>query len=221
MSSEAPAIADVSVLIPAAGRGERLGLGPKALLPLHGRPVIEWLADKARAAGAEVLVACAPGMAAPPGCLRVEGGATRQESVQRLAQAATRPWSLLWDAASPFASLPLARAVLAAAAARGGAATSTWRPEVPCYALQPGNTIARPCEGDVAWSQTPQAYATALLREVTARAAREAWTAQSTVQLVLRAGHTVAAVPGEKLNLKLTTADDWLLAQALRALLSS
>lgn len=221
MSTDAPAREDVSVLIPAAGLGERLGLGPKALLPLHGRPVIEWLADKARAAGAEVLVACAPDMAAPAGCLRIEGGATRQESVQRLAEAAGRPWSLLWDAASPFASLALARAVLAAAAARGGAATCSWRPEVPCYPLQADGRIARPCEGEVVWSQTPQAYATALLREVTARAAREGWAAQSTVQLLLRAGRPVAAVPGEKLNLKLTTPEDWLLAQALRALLSS
>ena len=221
MSAATPAHADVCVLIPAAGQGERLGLGPKALLPLHGRPVIEWLAEKTRAAGAEVLVACAPGMDAPAGCLRIEGGATRQESVRRLAEAATRPWSLLWDAASPFASLALARAVLAAAAQGGGAATSSWQPEVPCYALEPGPVITRPCDGAVVWSQTPQAYATALLREVTARAGREHWAAQSTVQLVLRAGHAVAAVRGEKLNLKLTTPDDWLLAQALRAHLSS
>lgn len=220
MSTGTPAQDEVSVLIPAAGQGERLGLGPKALLPLHGRPVIEWLADKARALGAEVLVACAPGMQAPAGCRRIEGGATRQQSVQRLAEAATLPWSLLWDAASPFASLALARAVLAAATA-GGAATACWRPEVPCYPLQAGGTLTRPCEDEVVWSQTPQAYATALLREVSARAEREGWATQSTVQLLLRASHAVAAVPGEKLNLKLTTPEDWLLAQALRGLLSS
>ena len=54
--------ADVSVLIPAAGSGERLGQGPKAWVSLAGRPVIDWVADKARQLGAEVLVACAPGM---------------------------------------------------------------------------------------------------------------------------------------------------------------
>jgi hypothetical protein len=48
----------------------------------------------------------------------------------------------------------------------------------------------------LASSQTPQAYATALLREVSTRAVREGWQTQSTVQLMLRAGHAVAAVPG-------------------------
>jgi 2-C-methyl-D-erythritol 4-phosphate cytidylyltransferase len=59
------------------------------------------------------------------------------------------------------------------------------------------------------------------LRAVTERAAREGWRGQSTVELVLRAGVEVAAVPGEKLNFKLTTPEDWLLAQALQAQLQS
>ena len=53
------------------------------------------------------------------------------------------------------------------------------------------------------------------------RALREDWTSQSTVQLVLRAGHAVTAVQGEKLNLKLTTAEDWQLATALHDRLQS
>jgi 2-C-methyl-D-erythritol 4-phosphate cytidylyltransferase len=68
-------------------------------------------------------------------------------------------------------------------------------------------------------SQTPQAYSTALLRDVTALAVREHWHAQSTVQLLLQAGHAVAAVPGERLSIKLTTPEDWILAQALHDLL--
>jgi hypothetical protein len=67
----------------------------------------------------------------------------------------------------------------------------------------------------LASSQTPQAYATALLREVGTRAVREGWQTQSTVQLVLQAGHAVAAVPGEKPSIKLTTPEDWILVQAL------
>lgn len=215
-----PAPPDVSVLIPAAGSGERLGLGPKALLPLHGKPVIDWVVAKGLRLGGEVLVSCAPGMLAPPGAGSVPGGDTRQESVLRLVRQATRPWILLWDAASPFASIALARRVLAAASATG-AATSCLPASVAWLELDGQQVLRAHPAAATASSQTPQAYAAPLLLEVVERAAREGWLAQSTTQLVLRAGHPVTAVPGEKLNLKLTTPEDWQLATALRDQLQS
>ncbi|MEJ8835674.1 IspD/TarI family cytidylyltransferase [Ramlibacter sp. AN1133] len=218
--NDVPRPEDVSVLVPAAGLGERLGLGPKALLPLAGRPVVDWVVDKARQLGAEVIVACAPGMQAPAGARGVAGGATRQDSVLALAAAATRPWSLVWDAARPFASLDLARRVLAAAVP-AGAATACLTGEVRWLVLQQ-DRVAQALPGTQAGqSQTPQAFATALLRALTQRGAREGWQVQSTTELFLLAGHEVRAVPGEKLNLKLTTREDWLLAEALHARLLS
>jgi 2-C-methyl-D-erythritol 4-phosphate cytidylyltransferase len=205
---------DVAVLIPAAGLGERLGQGPKAWLPLGGRPLVEWVADKALQLGAEVLVACAPGRTAPAGTITVPGGATRQDSVRHLAQAATRPWSLLWDAASPFASLDLCRAVLAAAAETGAA--SAFTPAlVPWAEVQGGRVSAIHAAASSGSMNTPQAYATETLRCVTSRAEAEGWRAQSTAQLFVLAGQALVAVPGERLNLKLTTPDDWILAQSL------
>ena len=214
-----PDPAQVSVLIPAAGSGERLGRGPKATLPLAGRPVIDWLVDKARQVGSEVIVACAPGVPAPAGAVRVQGGATREASVQALAHAATRPWCLLWDAASPFASLVLARAVLAAAQAEG-AATPCLTGQVRWFVLEDGHVAQAHPGHHAGSSQTPQAYRSDLLREVVDRGAAAGWAAQSTVELFLRAGRPVAAVPGERLNLKLTTPEDWVLAEALHAQLS-
>ena len=58
-----PQASDVSVLIAAADTDARPGPDP-AVLPLEGRPVVDWVADKARQLGAQVLVACAPGMQA-------------------------------------------------------------------------------------------------------------------------------------------------------------
>lgn len=218
--STLPIAADVSVLIPAAGNGERLGRGPKALIPLAGRPVVDWVADKGRQLGAEVIVACARGVPAPAGTLRVEGGATRQASVLRLAEAATRSWCVLWDAASPFASVAHARDVLAAAQATG-AATSCCPAEVPWVELQDGRVLrTHPARGS-AGTRTPQAYATALLRELARRGESAGWVVQSTVELFVRGGVEVRAVPGEKLNLKLTTEEDLVLAQALLQRLSS
>jgi 2-C-methyl-D-erythritol 4-phosphate cytidylyltransferase len=45
--------------------------------------------------------------------------------------------------------------------------------------------------------------------------ARRGWREQSTLQLAFRAGRPVRVVPGEKQNIKLTTADDWVVAEAL------
>lgn len=220
MTTAAPPREDVCVIIPAAGLGERLGRGPKAALPLHGRPVVDWIVDKATQVGAEVLVACAPGMTLPPAATAVAGGATRQDSITRLVAAATRPWCLLWDASNPFASVALARSVLAAAV-QGGAAAAYVPAVVPWLELEGGRARhAHPAAGSGAISM-PHAYATALLREVTGRAARDGWVASSTIELMLMAGQAVACVAGERLNIKLTTPEDWLLAQALLPQLQS
>lgn len=220
MTTAVPAREDVSVLIPAAGMGGRLGMGPKASLPLHGRPVIDWILDKATQVGAEVLVACAPGCALPAHATAITGGATRQESIERLTAAATRPWCLLWDAANPFGSVALARRVLAAAAASGAAAACV--PAVVPWLELEGDRVRRahPAPGSASISM-PHAYATALLREVTTRAAREGWVASSTIELMLMAGQEVTCVMGERLNIKLTTPEDWQLAQALLPQLQS
>lgn len=217
-----PAIAreEVSVLIPAAGQGERLGMGPKAMLALAGRPLVDWVADKAHRIGAEVLVACAPGMPAPAGTLRVEGCAVRQDTVAALAARASLPWCVVWDAASPFASIALAQRVLAAAATQG-AALPVLHGATRWFETRDGLALRSHDGGFAGGSQTPQAYATALLRELTVRATAEGWQSQSTADLVLLAGLPLAAVPGERLNLKLTTPDDWVLAQALHARLQS
>jgi 2-C-methyl-D-erythritol 4-phosphate cytidylyltransferase len=218
MSGAVPPRSEVSVLVPAAGAGLRLGMGPKALLPLHGRPVLEWVADKARALGDEVIVAGQPGMPVPAGCRFVEGGATRQESVRRLAEAATRPWVLLWDAARPFSSHGLASRVLAAAR-ETGAAAPVLAAELPVALLRGGRLQDIVPSADAGTPQTPHAFSADVLRAVTQRAHAAGWEAQSTLELVLRAGQPVAIVPGEKLNIKLTTPEDWQLAQGLRALL--
>ena len=54
----------MTAVIAAAGSGERLGAGgPKAFVPLAGRPMVEWSVAAFRAAGVtEIVVACPPGM---------------------------------------------------------------------------------------------------------------------------------------------------------------
>lgn len=189
--------ADVTVLVPAAGNGERMGLGPKALLDLQGRPLLEWVVRKAMRLAGEVIAACPPGahptLSADCRWTRIDGGPTRQHSVHLLAHAATRPWVIVWDAARPFTSLALAQVVLAAAQPVGIAA-----------AVLPDGSF-----------QTPLAFTRELLLDTVDRAQQQGWVAASTMALVLRAGHGFATVEGDPLNLKLTTAADWPVPAAL------
>ncbi len=210
---------DLTVLIPAAGLGERLGLGPKALLELNHKPLIVWVTEKALQLSDDVVVAVPPGQGdifrrLCPRCRCVEGAGTRQESVARLVATVNREWAVLVDVARPFFSVNLLRAVVGAAR-EAGAAGAFLLQEVPVALIAGGRVVRDFRRDEVGVFQSPQAFSRDLLREVHAEARRWEWEEQSTLQLFLRAGHAVGAVSGEKTNIKLTTPDDWRLAQML------
>ncbi len=64
-------------------------------------------------------------------------------------------------------------------------------------------------------AQTPQAFRTRLIRRAHERARREGVVATDDAQLVERLGAPVHVVAGSRSNLKITTAEDLLLAEAL------
>ncbi len=110
-------------LIVAAGRGERLGAdGPKALVLLAGRPLLQWSVDVLHSIPSveRIVVALPPGVSAPAGTIGVPGGAVRSESV-RLALAAAGEGDpvLVHDAARPLLTPELAERAIAAALAEG------------------------------------------------------------------------------------------------------
>src|SRR5437763_3854647 len=88
-------------IVPAAGRGERLGSDvPKAFVACAGRPLIEWSLDVLRAVCDRVVVAVPPGMSYPDS---VEGGRVRSDSVRRaLAAAPEATVAVVHDAARPL-----------------------------------------------------------------------------------------------------------------------
>lgn len=216
--------AAVSFLIPAAGSGERLGLGPKGFLELQGRPLLAWLADKARRVAGEVLVAVpeerlAATAALLPACRVIAGGATRQDSIALLAAQAGGDWLLVHDGARPFASIALFESVIAAAR-RHGCAGAFLSPAVPVARLRDGRVVEAYPGHEVGVFQTPQVYARAdMARMLEHQSSVPGWFAQSAVQLALAAGVAVHAVHGEAHNFKITTAEDWQVAQHLGHLL--
>ena len=84
----------MTAVIAAAGSGERLGAGgPKAFVPLAGRPMIAWSLDACRECGAvAAIVVAVPaghehGLGEADGVVTVDGGATRAESVANALEA--------------------------------------------------------------------------------------------------------------------------------------
>jgi len=221
--STADARAGVSCLIPAAGAGLRLGQGTKGYLSLAGRPLLCWLADKALQVADEVVVAVPvdrldDATRLLPRCRVLAGGHSRHDSVALLAGQARGEWLLLHDVARPFASVGLLQRVLAAARASGCAGAFV-DPEVPVARLRDGFAVEALPRQEAGVFQSPQAFRRKDLLALIERERFEGWKPQSTLQLALRAGMRVAAVAGEKTNIKITTAEDWRLAETLEAYL--
>lgn len=221
-------------IVPAAGRGERLGAGaPKALRTLGGVPLLVHAVRALAAARAVGLVV----VAAPPDDVAqvralladhevgaevavVAGGATRQESV-RLALAALTPdveVVLVHDAARPLVPVELVDRV--AAAVRHGAAAVV--PGLPV-----ADTVKRVEAGDggervvetldraaLRAIQTPQGFRRDVLEAAHAAATDDA---TDDAGLVERAGATVTVVPGSEEAFKVTRPLDLLLAEAVLA----
>lgn len=217
--------ASVSCLVLAAGGGERLGLGPKGFLELEGRSLLAWLVDKVARVADEVLVAVPEAgveatAALLPGCRVLAGGATRQDTIALLAAEARGDWLLVHDGARPFASSGLFEQVIATGL-RHGCAGAFLSPAVPVARLRAGRVVEAYAADEVGIFQTPQVYARPdMARMLHHQASVPGWFAQSAVQLALAAGIEVHAVPGEVHNFKITTPEDWLMAQQLGHLLA-
>jgi 2-C-methyl-D-erythritol 4-phosphate cytidylyltransferase len=222
-------------IVLAAGSGTRMGhRGSKAYLPLAGRTMLVWALETLAATagvGRLVLAVRAQDLALAAGVLArelpgagvelVTGGATRHESehraLQRLAgeiRGGAVTAVLLHDAARPLASTDLAERVLAAALSCGAAV-----PGVPLEDVLPVDATGRLVPGDgerLVSIQTPQAFRAAPLLDAFEAAARDGFTGTDTAACVeAYTDLEVAVVPGEPGNLKITFADDLLIAERL------
>ena len=219
---------EVGALIAAAGLGTRLGRGSKALLQLNGRTTlaravelflglpevgrIVVVAPPARLAEARTEVA----LLEPAHPVEVyPGGESRQESVRLgLERLAGVDYVLVHDAARPLASPALCRRVLHAAV-ESGAAFPGMPPRDAVKRVE-GNRLVESLERSrIVLAQTPQAFSYQLLLKSHYEAHETGLSGDDDAQLVAAAGHPVTVVEGEPTNLKLTTAEDFEVLEAL------
>ena len=207
-----------AALIPAAGSGTRLGKGPKAAVTVGGRSLLAWAAHALAPHVAEVVVALPDGLSlpadVPAGVRTITGGETRQESVEKLLRATDAEYVLIHDAARPFLSAETVQAVQAAVLEVGAATVALHVADSLVRAA--GDDWQEAVSREHLWAvQTPQGFRRTLLQEAHARARAEHFAATDDAGLVARLGHTVRLVRGDARLLKVTTAGDLALAEAL------
>lgn len=219
----------VVALVPAAGRGERLGGSvPKALVPVGGEPLLVHAVRGLHASGRiDRVVVAAPHshidsmMRALAGARLeadvVPGGPNRTESVRLAMAAAGDPEIVLvHDAARAFTPAQVIVAVVEAVA--GGAPAVV--PVLPVADTlkrvdAAGVVVDTPNRSELRIVQTPQGFAGEVLRRAYAAFPDDATTDDA--GLVERLGIAVATVPGHANALKITTRFDLSVAEAVLA----
>ena len=225
---------DLAVILAGAGEGIRMGLyGPKLLLEVAGRPALVRVAETflAHPATGEMVITV-PGElegeavkaiahTANPRGVRVTiipGGETRQHSVALAIDALTEPLPFIavHDVARVLVDTPLITRVLEAARATGAAI-----PGLPLAdsikEITPGDDrVARsvPREFLVA-AQTPQIFASAILRRAHEHARKVHAEATDEAGLAEAIGVAVTVVPGDERNRKMTVPNDLIVMNAL------
>lgn len=218
----------ISAIIPAAGSGERFG-GKKQLKNLDGRPLLyhtlqpfiqSTLID-------EIVVVVAEGdvdqldrelksfISSKP-IKMVAGGSSRQISVHNGLAAVdeSSEFICVHDAVRPFASKNLIEKAVTACKDHDGV----------IVALSSTDTIKRVMEDQILetiprekiWrAQTPQVFSKAALQEALELAKSEDIQGTDEAALLERIGYQIGFVEGSPMNIKITTEEDWVFAEAI------
>jgi 2-C-methyl-D-erythritol 4-phosphate cytidylyltransferase len=201
---------EVVGIVPAAGRGERLGSDvPKAFVACAGRPLIEWSLDVLRAVCDRVVVAVPPGMSLADVDV-VEGGPVRSDSVRRaLAAAPEATVAVVHDAARPLLTRDLVeRCIAVLDNGYDGAIAAT--PVVDTVKqVDESQRVVRTLERSSLWAiQTPQVFVADVLRRALDVDESILAAATDDASLVEAAGGSVRVVEAPPRNFKVTSHSD-------------
>ena len=209
----------VWTIVVAGGSGQRFG-AHKQFLPLGPKQMVAWAVDTALqvSAGVVVVVPEVSDFASSDARVHVvQGGVSRTESVRNgLAAVPTSAQVVcVHDAARPFASVELFQAVVQEL-------SPTVQAAVPALAVvdtvkvideSTNEVLSTPLRSTLRAVQTPQAFHAAILREAHLVAEHENREGTDDASLVEAIGGYVVVVPGNVMNRKITTPEDFAWAQ--------
>ena len=240
-TSDGPSPYRTAAVIPAAGRGVRLGPGtPKALRALGGTPM---LIHAVRAMAASRAVSLVVVVAPPDGAPEVKnlidghalpertdyvvvpGGATRQESVKLGLDVLPDDVSvvLVHDAARPLVPVDTVDAVIEAVRAGAPAAVPALPLADTVKEVEPGEpgapepVLSTPVRARLRAVQTPQGFDRDTLVRAHGSVAVDGEGATDDAGMVERLGAPVVVVPGHEEAFKVTRPLDLVLAEAVLA----
>ena len=217
-------------IIVAAGVGSRLKARVrKPFVRLRGKPMLAWTLkafEAAESVDGIVLVVhsadvkAAQRMARSFGCRKilrvVPGGSSRMESVGRGLKALPpqTQWVAVHDGARPLVTPELIVATLKAARTAKAAIAAV--PVVPTIKQATGLWVSKTIDRRQLWAvQTPQVFERKLLERAHSNGRRNGAAATDDAALVEALGGRVRIVPGDHRNLKVTTPEDLVMAEAL------
>ncbi|MCC8108115.1 MAG: 2-C-methyl-D-erythritol 4-phosphate cytidylyltransferase [Planctomycetes bacterium] len=234
-SADAPA-GDVSVIVPAAGSGERMGAGPrKPYLTVGGEPILLRTCRRLHELTDvfEIVVVAHPGdidqiqqelwtdLHAVGVELIVPGGQTRAQSVWNGLEVVSAKAEVVavHDAVRPFFSLDTMRALVSTARRRGAAVPVSPFLDTP-KRLEGDKILETVRRAGLVRTGTPQVFRSDLLIEAYEYRMRTGELSDRITddsQLVEAMGAEVAAVLDGDFNIKITSPTDLRLAEALLA----
>jgi 2-C-methyl-D-erythritol 4-phosphate cytidylyltransferase len=215
------------LLIPAAGSGKRMGADRnKMLLPLLGKPILQWTLEAAIASPSIVWIGLmgqrhdfpdfeniVAAIASDKPIQLIEGGATRQASVFNGLQALPKDCNhvLIHDGARCLATPDLFERCDRALQTMQGFIAAV--PVKDTIKVVNGDVIVETPNRDRLWAaQTPQGFQADLLKQAHLTALQANWEVTDDAALFEKMGLSVQIVNGEESNLKVTTPQDLAIA---------
>ncbi|KIL52245.1 2-C-methyl-D-erythritol 4-phosphate cytidylyltransferase [Jeotgalibacillus campisalis] len=219
---------EYEVIIPAAGKGKRMGADRnKLLLEIDGKPIIvhtlQVFEDDPLCKG--IILSVSPydrleleNWLVKHSIFKVvamaEGGKERQQSVYNALMYATAPIVMVHDGARPFIQ-QAAIHELAEQAAQTGAAIAGVPVKDTMKVIREG-TVEHTIDRSSLWSiQTPQAFRLSLLRKANEEAVKTGFIGTDDASLVEQIGEKIQVVEADYDNIKLTTKEDLFFAEAI------
>jgi 2-C-methyl-D-erythritol 4-phosphate cytidylyltransferase len=205
-------------LIPAAGYGKRLGRGPKGLLEVGGKKLLDQLLATVAPLVNITLIGVpkeyreAFRHLAGHNVELIVGGNTRQETIELLYQQTSQDIILIQDAARPFTRASSITQAIEAAAIHGAAGLFL-DPTVPVAIIEDGFAVKSFSRKTAGIFQAPQAFKREVLADAMSKT--QGLHFQSTAEMVLAAGHRVKCIEGDPYNIKITNEFDFSIAEKI------